>query len=311
MNGLKGIIAITDRGWFDFLRGQPELDEANFWKPSSRRGVRAAPFTPFLFKLRAPTNAICGFGYFARYSRLPAWLAWETFGRANGCASFREMQERIAAIRERIRYQEGSGPDKIGCVLIAQPVFFPESRWVPQPADWPARTQTDKSYSLVDGEGARVWRECLTVANDLERESGRVAERGPRYGDPHQVRPRLGQGIFRVSITEAYSGACAMTGEHSLPALEASHIRPFGDGGPNDVRNGLLLRADLHRLFDRGYLTVTPESRIEVSGRLRADYQNGKTYYPLHGEPLRLPADTAEQPAPEHLEWHNNNVFVA
>lgn len=102
MQELQGIIAITDRAWFEFLRGLPNLDEANFWKPSSRRGVRAAPYTPFLFKLRAPDNAVCGFGYFVRYCRLPAWMAWDAFGQANGCSSFREMENRITAIRERI-----------------------------------------------------------------------------------------------------------------------------------------------------------------------------------------------------------------
>jgi putative restriction endonuclease len=311
MSELRGIIAITDRGWYDFLHEESSLDEVNFWKPSSRRGIRAEPFTPFLFKLRAPDRAICGFGYFARYARLPAWMAWETFGRSNGCATFAEMQERITRIRGRIRYQEAkSGPDEIGCVLIAQPVFFPEDRWVAQPRDWPVRTQTDKRYSLVEGEGARVWQECLAVANGLTRPSV-VAEGQLRYGDPVLVRPRIGQGIFRVSIHEAYSGACAMTGEHSLPALEASHIKPFGDGGPNDVPNGLLMRADLHRLFDRGYLTVTPDARIEVSGRLREDYHNGRSYYPIHGEKLRLPRRRIDRPAREFLEWHNDNVFVA
>lgn len=311
MQELQGIIAITDRAWFDFLRGLPNLDEVNFWKPSSRRGVRAALYTPFLFKLRAPDNAVCGFGYFVRYSRLPAWMAWDTFGQANGCASFREMENRIAAIRERIRYKESGGADEIGCVLIPQPVLFPEDRWIRQPTDWPVRTQSEKRYNLIEGEGARVWQECLTVASELERESGVVAEGGARYGDPFLIRPRLGQGIFRVSITEAYSGACSMTGEQSLPALEASHIRPFGEGGPNEVRNGLLLRADLHRLFDKGYLTVSPEARIEVSGRLKAHYHNGKSYYPLHGTELRLPKKVSDRPAPEFLEWHNENVFVA
>jgi HNH endonuclease len=47
--------------------------------------------------------------------------------------------------------------------------------------------------------------------------------------------------------------------------------------------NGVLLRADLHRLFDQGYITITPQQRIEVSGRLSADYENGGAYYPLHG----------------------------
>jgi putative restriction endonuclease len=188
MSRLRGVIAVTDRGWYDFLREEPGLDEVNFWKPSSRRGVRAPPFTPFLFKLRSPDNAICGFGYFACYSRLPAWLAWETFGRANGCASFREMEERISTIRERIRYEEGGGPDEIGCVLIAQPVFFPEEGWVRQPSDWPIRTQTEKSYSLVSGEGARVWQQCLGIANDIAA-STVGAELRPRYGDPTLVHP--------------------------------------------------------------------------------------------------------------------------
>ena len=62
------------------------------------------------------------------------------------------MLERISTIRERIRYDTGGGPDLIGCVLIAQPVFFPKDRWVNQPSDWPIRTQTDKSYDLAQGE---------------------------------------------------------------------------------------------------------------------------------------------------------------
>ena len=220
------------------------------------------------------------------------------------------MLERISTIRERIRYDTGGGPDLIGCVLIAQPVFFPKDRWVNQPSDWPIRTQTDKSYDLAQGEGARVWNECLAAANDLVNATS-VSGPRPRYGDSIEVRPRLGQGIFRISITEAYSGSCAMTGEHSLPALEASHIKPFGEGGPNEVPNGLLLRADLHRLFDRGYLTFTPEARIEVSQRLRADFHNGHTYYPLHGHQLALPKTPTERPAAEYLSWHNDNVFVA
>jgi putative restriction endonuclease len=310
MSELRGIIAVTDRGWFDFLSGEADLEEVNFWKPSSRRGVRAAPFTPFLFKLRAPDNAICGFGYFARYSRLPAWLAWDTFGRANGCASHQDMLDRISTIRERIRYDAEAGPDLIGCVLIAQPVFFPRTLWVAQPADWPVRTQTDKSYDLAKAEGARVWQQCLEAANELMSASA-VSENRPRYGDPIAVRPRIGQRIFQVAITEAYAGACAMTGEHSLPALEASHIRPYSEGGPHAVSNGLLLRADLHRLFDRGYLTVTPDASVEVSGRLRADFQNGQTYYPLHGQKLILPKSRVDRPAAEYLSWHNDNRFVA
>jgi putative restriction endonuclease len=81
-----------------------------------------------------------------------------------------------------------------------------------------------------------------------------------RYGTPQLVAPRLGQGAFRVAVIEAYGRACAVTGEHSLPALDAAHIRSYDQEGPHEVRNGILLRADLHRLFDKGYLTVTPNA---------------------------------------------------
>lgn len=315
MSELTGTIAITDQDWYEFLREQADLEEVNFWKPSARRKFRAPEFSPFLFKLRAPHNAICGFGFFARYSRLPAWLAWDTFGVANGCATYQEMQERISAIRERIRYEENRSSAFIGCVLIVQPVFFPPEAWVAQPADWPIRTQSDKKYALATGEGMRVWQDCLErareFAGDFEAQREDLfVERQPRYGEAQLIAPRLGQGTFRIAVTEAYEGACAVTREHSLPVLDAAHIRPYGSGGGHEVRNGLLLRADLHRLFDKGYMTVTPELRVEVSPRLREDFHNGRSYYPMHGEEVQVPAGHGEQPDRELLEWHNENIFA-
>jgi len=91
------------------------------------------------------------------------------------------------------------------------------------------------------------------------------------YGSPYLVRPRLGQGAFRVLVIDAYQRRCAITGERTLPVLQAAHIKPHASSGPHEVRNGLLLRADLRILFDRGYVTVTPDLRVEVSRRIRED----------------------------------------
>jgi putative restriction endonuclease len=124
------------------------------------------------------------------------------------------------------------------------------------------------------------------------------------------VRPRLGQGAFRVAVTDAYGRACTVTGEHSLPALEAAHIRPFADDGPHTVSNGLLLRADLHRLFEQGYMTVGPDAKVLVSSRLRADYNNGHTYYPFAGREISLPHAMHERPDRELLGWHRDSVFL-
>jgi HNH endonuclease len=308
-----GTIAITDEGWYHFLAERPDVTELNFWTPSARRSFRAPQFSPFLFKLRAPHNAICGFAYFAQYSRLPDWLAWESFGLGNGCSSLDEMRLRIASIRERIRYDERTGSDEIGCIQLVSPIFFPSDLWIPQPTDWRPRTQTPVKYNLSIGEGQHVWYSCLAQAASLEI-SLSVAELdlpdiGPRYADPRLMRPRLGQRTFRIAVLDAYGRACAVTTEHSLPALEASHIRSYAKNGPHEIRNGLLLRADLHRLFDWGYVTVTPELRLEVSARLREEFHNGRSYYPLHGSQLQVPSASSHRPDQSFLEWHNQNLF--
>jgi putative restriction endonuclease len=86
---MHGTIAVTDYGWYEFLLHR-ELQEVNFWTPSDRRAFYAAEFSPFFFKLKAPHNAICGFGYFTRWASLPDWLAWDCFEEGNGCGSLAE-----------------------------------------------------------------------------------------------------------------------------------------------------------------------------------------------------------------------------
>jgi putative restriction endonuclease len=308
-----GTVAVTDLGWHEYLESRRPA-EVNFWTPSDRRRFSAPLFSPFFFKLKAPIRAIAGFGYFAKWSSLPVWLAWECFGEGNGVGSLEELERRLAGIRARIRYVSTGPAPNIGCILIVQPTFFPKAAWIPQPSDWHDRTVSTEAYDLTSGEGARFWHACLERAGAdqyvpaaLPQVAGPAA---PRYGAPIEVTPRLGQGTFRVTVTDAYGRSCAVTEEHSLPALEAAHIRAYAKDGPHEVRNGILLRADLHRLFDKGYITITPELRLEVSQRLRADYSNGRSYYPLHGARLRPPASQDDSPASEFIQWHNEHVYL-
>lgn len=112
-----------------------------------------------------------------------------------------------------------------------------------------------------------------------------------------------------MAVTGAYGGACAVSHEHSLPVLEAAHIRPYGADGSHEVANGLLLRADIHRLFDAGYVTVTPDHRFVVSQRLAKEWENGKAYYAMSGREIALPKSVNDHPDPGLLRWHNENVF--
>lgn len=130
-----------------------------------------------------------------------------------------------------------------------------------------------------------------------------------RYGAPQLVLPRLGQGAFRVLVTDAYDRRCAFTGERTLPTLEAAHIRPYSLQGPHAVSNGLLLRSDWHHLFDEGYATLDEQHRILVSSRIRKEFENGKEYYRIHGSKMVLPKLERERPDAEHLAWHRSKFL--
>lgn len=311
---MRAPILITDHDWFQFLASQPALEEVNFWRPSDTRTPhQLREGMPVLFKLRKRHGGwIVGFGLFARHDVLPAWLAWDAFEQRNGAATFEEMCQRIESLRRDTGASGAeSGEYRIGCLMIAQPAFLPRESWVRPPSDWPDNAVQGATYDLNEGEGRRVWMEVQQrfAASGRPMPGAEPAPQGERYGEPALVRPRLGQGIFRVAVTGAYSRACAVTEEHSLPALDAAHIRPYGDGGPHEVRNGLLLRSDIHRLFDKGYVGVTPDYRFVVSDRLRGDYSNGRSYYPLRDRAIRLPDAVAERPDPSLLAWHLEHVF--
>ena len=119
----------------------------------------------------------------------------------------------------------------------------------------------------------------------------------------------LGPGAFRLLVTDTYQRRCAVTGESALPALDAAHIRPVSEGGQHRTDNGLLLRADIRRLFDSGYVTVTPDLIFRVSPRLRDQFAGGEPYHSFDGRDIRPPTRPADRPRPEFLEWHGEVVF--
>ena len=131
---MEGFVAVTDPGWWEELSRLPGPKDANFWRPSPR-AFRLPIGTPFFFKLKAPHNAIGGFGYFAGFSVLPDWLAWETFGTANGVPSLATLRVRLTRIRDGARIATDPA-GRIGCCLIAESVFFPRDHWVAAPRGW-------------------------------------------------------------------------------------------------------------------------------------------------------------------------------
>ena len=303
---MKIWVGITDWDWYQFLRLR-KPDEVNFWQPSSGRRFKVLqPGEPFLFKLHSPRNYIVGGGFFIRHTSLPYSLAWSAFQEKNGVDGPASFRERIQKYR---RSQKVETDPTIGCNILAEPFFFSEDNWIPVPKDWAPNIVQGKTYDSEKTNGAELWAEVqLHLA--LTRNFEKHIEERPVYGSEYLAKARIGQGAFRVLVTEAYEKRCAITGERTLPVLEASHIRPYAESGPNRVSNGLLLRSDLHILFDRGYLTLTPNLHVEVSKRIKDEFENGREYYAHHGNRLIVcPKNLRDRPAPEFLHWHNENVY--
>jgi len=298
-------VGITDYDWFQFLSAQSSIDEVNFWQPGGRTSFKALnPGELFLFKLHAPRNFIVGGGVFAHADILPVSIAWEAFGISNGAATLAEMRRRIAFYRK-----EPDNPHQdymIGCRILTQPFFFPEDQWIQIPPSWSPHIQQGRTYDTTEADGRSLW------AAVLEREAQQPSPpiMLPRYGEPTLIRPRLGQGAFRVSVTDVYGRRCAVTGEKTLPILDAAHIRPFGEGGEHEISNGLLLRTDIHRLFDLGYVTISNDGRFEVGQRLKEDFENGHDYYAMRGTNILMPSHPEQRPKREALEWHQTNRFL-
>jgi putative restriction endonuclease len=305
---MRLFVAITDSDWFDYL-AELRPDEVNFWRPSGAESFHSlAPGEPLLFKLHSPNNFIVGGGFFSHYTVLPASFAWAAFGEKNGAKTESEMRQRIEKYR---RVQPGSATDyKVGCILLQSPFFFPREEWLPV-ADWPKQTVQGKGFTTDEEAGRRIWMEVQLrlQARAVPTMEPETVGYGARFGQPQLALPRLGQGAFRVIVTDVYKRQCALTNSHVLHVLDAAHIRPYAEGGSHSPTNGLLLRQDVHTLFDRGYLTVSPDFHVEVSRRLKEEFNNGKEYYALQGKTILVPGNPAFRPSTEELRWHNENRY--
>lgn len=303
---MRFFVGITDRDWFDFLSQLNDLDEVNFWQPSGQQQFRALQISePFLFKLHSPDDYIVGGGFYSHFTILPASIVWQAFAEKNGARTEEEMRARIA------RYRRTSNPNaaddyQIGCILLESPFFFDRPDWIPLP-DWKREIVRGRGYDS-EGDGQQIWRQVELLMRASHQEPA-VEGQQHRYGEPVTVFPRLGQGSFRLIVTDSYQRRCAFTNSPVLHVLEAAHIRPYSSGGTHAPSNGILLRQDLHTLFDRGYMTVTASHHIEVSPRIKEEFHNGKEYYALHGQMMSLPEYGDRRPSAEFLKWHNENVY--
>jgi hypothetical protein len=168
-------------------------------------------------------------------------------------------------------------PERFGDYLDE---YWPQYHSAPAPA--PAPTAAPSMQDLVAEAEAELGEpgdedsssEPAFDPNAIEDGRERVAR---------EIAVRRGQAGFRQRLLDAY-GCCAISGSEVEQALEAAHIVPYQGPGTNHVTNGLLLRADLHTLFDLGLLSIDP---LSLTVLVHTDL-NGSEYEKLRGQPLKL-----------------------
>lgn len=143
-------------------------------------------------------------------------------------------------------------------------------------------------------------RSGIDVTLDRSRMVPDIAEKEDRRRTAlRAVAVRQGQGVFRADLMRAYGRTCAFTGTVSEGVLEAAHIFPYRGAQSNHVTNGILLRADVHTLFDAFQIAVDASYRIHVGPGVRDDH-----YRDLDGTTINLPDDPESWPAEVALADH-------
>jgi putative restriction endonuclease len=310
---VRGYVGVTDQDWYEFLRSHPEQTEVNFWRPKDKSRFSAIrPGEYFFFKLKAVAhNLVVGGGVFVGWELVPLSAAWEFYGPGNGASTLDALRAMIGGLAEL-----GASEDpEIGCILLKDVVFFEDEGIAGPPPEFARNLVQGRTYELDDprygGYFDVLSAQMTGHVIEIDYDDPSWQHHGPMFSEVRLGRQRLGQRGFQTRVFNAYHRRCAVTDTKIWPALQAAHIRPVTRGGEHRLDNGLLLRSDVHTMFDRGYLAVDPSYRLRVSPRLRDEFGNGEQFYAKAGHPISLPARKTDRPRREFLEWHLEEIFKA
>ncbi len=121
-----------------------------------------------------------------------------------------------------------------------------------------------------------------------------------------EIVQRRGQSKFRSKLLNAYGRRCAISGCDAEAALEAAHIKPYSGDASDHVTNGLLLRADLHTLFDLGLLRIHPDTFcVHLSNDVRESM-----YAEFELKKITVPKNPTHCPSQDALRWKWNSFLA-
>lgn len=292
-------IAPTDNTWFETLR-QNELNSfVNFWTPTPWKITGLSKGSRFYFMLKSPIRKCAGFGNFFAYEEMSINQAWKEFGKRNGCESKEELRRKITLYLEKNSKQnpKEEGDDyKIGCIVLSNCEFWENGEYL---------NIEDFNISFPkEVVKLKYFYEDDLIKNSLslpEKKDFELVSAAREKFENVTTTKRDGQARFKRKMLETYSNKCCISGEETPELLEAAHIQPYINKSSNHIQNGLLLRKDLHTLFDNGLLNISQLYKIRLSPQIKSKY-----YLDFEGKSLSLPLEERNYPSKQALKLREN-----
>lgn len=283
-------ISPTDINWFEFLRESEFNKEINFWTPTPWNITRLETGNRLYFMLKSPIRKIGGFGEFKEYVNMPLSLAWNRFGKKNGCKSKQDLVDKLDKYKNKnSKNNESVLTSEIGCIILDNVVFWDTDAYLSlenYEINFSPNIVKIKYFNTQDPFDTGQYNHEFNLVDDARE----------KYIKNKKSIERKGQSSFRAKISKIYNGACCITGEQTPELIEAAHIQPYLNKDSNHVQNGLLLRVDFHKLYDNGLLYINQDYTIEISPLINSNY-----YKKFQGKAINLPKSKTDYPSKKAL----------
>lgn len=293
-------ISPTDNDWFEFLKGVELNSFINFWTPTPWNINSDNRISRWYFLLKSPIREIAGFGEFIEYKNLTANEAWIEFGQRNGCIDKDELLKRVQSYIDKNSKEFGKTliqPEdyKIGCIVLKNSQFWePENYKKPKDygIEFPTQVVKFKYFPVEDP---------FFSAEQQSPSDFKLLD-SLRESNKREINQRFGQSTFKGMLLKAYNNKCCISGESCPELLEAAHIQKYINKDSNHIQNGILLRVDLHRLFDSGLLWLTEDYRVQLSSEVLS-----LEYRIFNNKEVRLPILPSQHPSKLALKERARN----
>ncbi len=283
MKGNFGI-APTDLNWFSQLRNHSfNQSLVNFWTPTPWNIKRLKKGDFLYFMLKSPIRKIGGYGKFVEYKNMSTIQAWNKYGINNGVLSLNDLNARTNFYTGK--HSKKNSINQIGCILLDEIELFDDSQFK-TPESFLGVSFARQIVKIKIYEGTTKHSVIAKKSKPKVLPTFQSQKNAQKKTKSVKLAQRKGQPKFRKDILETYDFKCAISGTNEEDALEAAHIEDYINEHSNHIKNGVCLRADIHKLFDRHLIGVDSKYKIFVSSNV-----GDKEYRKYNGKKLILPKE--------------------